>query len=167
MKTEKMSTLQFLQKKFGRIIIVAFALIAIPLILIAVLTNQYQTKVAAKFKPAKERLCKQYEQIDVTDVIAQKGGACVVTDDLMVIPLGGDTVFAQDRITKEQWLDFLMQVGELEQFRYDVAYCEGGGYYLVLKLPVALTMNFVFTSNSDNANNTRNVSRLLPIICKC
>lgn len=154
-KIKGVKTQSFLQKKFRAMVLLAFVLMIIPNIMVTALSAYYHDTVEARYESAYQRLKDYYEDIDISDVIDENGGASVVTSKLEVIHLGGIKTFEENELSVTQWTEFLRKTGKLDVYGYDIAYNEQKGYWLVIQMPVSFTILVSFAGNAESYENTK------------
>lgn len=153
-----------LWKNFWVMILMAFMGIAIPYFMIAGLSYYYESIKYNNIQTAQERMQDDYKEIQTTDIVEQNGGVCVVTGELEVINLAGTPLFETAVLTKAEWADFLQKSGTLDIVGYDIAYNEKEDFWLIISVPVALTIRIDYAANSDAPANGNALKWLLFIV---
>lgn len=150
---KKIGVEKLLWRNFWVMILLVFLGIAIPYFMIIGLSNYYEQYKFAGIKSAEERIADDYTTISTQDILDMNGSIAVVTGNLSVINLAGDPIFNKINLSKKEWSDFLISSGELDVVNYDIAYNSNQDFWLVIGVPVALTIRFNYAANSDSPEN--------------
>lgn len=101
---------------------------------------------------AYERLCEDPHDIYVQDYIDRDGSAAVVDKDLNVTELGGPAMFEKDKLTTEEWSEFITSSND-KLYTYKFAYYDGEEpYWLVLRYPVSFVYSLAINVDSAQPN---------------
>lgn len=150
----KNSIQSMLWKNFALMVLISFFLIAVPYYMVVALTSYFSDVKYADIRSASERMMDNYEEIEIDDILGKNGGVDIVTGDLQVIHLGGKEVFSEEVLSKGEWTEFLKRSGELSTVGYDIAYNEKEDFWLVLSVPVAMTITINYAANADSTENS-------------
>ncbi len=161
----KSDVAKLLWQNFWVMIGLVFLGIVIPYLMIIGLSSYYEDYKYQNLESAEKRMQDDYDAIETEDVVRQNGGVAIVTGEYKVIQLAGPSVFGKEQLTKGEWADFLRASGKLDVVGYDIAYNEREDFWLVLQVPVALTIQVDFAANSDSLENATVVKWMVFIIC--
>lgn len=158
-----LTTRDYLRHKFIHVILATLGFLLLPLFLL--ITVQWiSSKVNTEYIPAEDRLQTIYSDIRIDDIVELGGGAMVVNKQYEVIELGGKTVCDKKSFSEKEWTEFLLSAGNSSKYRYDIAYDENGEYWLVLRIPYAIRVFFLFDHNSE-ATNYKTTAGVFFFIC--
>lgn len=157
---------RLLWKNFWGMILLVFVGIAVPYFMIVGLSNYYENYKYNVIQTAKERITDDYTMIPKQDVLEHNGSMAIVKGDLSVISLIGEPIFDKEKLTKEEWSDFLVRSGKLDIVEYDIAYHAEKDFWLVIATPVALTIRIDYAANADSPENA-NIMKWMLLVFFC
>ena len=140
------TTSKLLKRRFIWTIFATIVLSFFPLALLA-LANVLFPDPLSSAPSAYDRLREDPHDIYFQDYIENDGSAAVVDKDLNVTELGGPAIFGKDKITAEEWGEFLSL--EATKYQDTFAYYDGAEpYWLILRAPA--NFRYVLSINFDS-----------------
>lgn len=138
----------YLWRNYIFIIVAATLLIIIPYLVLGVLSQVFQSRVMSNQYTATSIMADSIEDIDINDVIDNKGSVDVITGDLSVMHLGGTNTIPVTQFTMEQFTEFLMKTeNAYSDYHRDIAYNKNEGFWLVVTFPVSLRLELIIQYN--------------------
>ncbi len=157
------TTRKYLRQKFVRVILAALGFAFLPFFLIVMIQNLFGVNRVQENEAA-ELLRESREDIDVSELLRKGGSAAIVDEDFYVTPLGGDGIFGKDRLSTQEWTDFLCNAEKTMGWETDVAYHDGEDrYFLVIKKPQAVTFSITVFFNREAVHYRKTVASFLAI----
>ncbi len=96
--------------------------------------------------------------MDVTPITKHGGSVAMVDINGRVTALGGAPLFGKQKLTINEWTDFLTAVADPnEKYTYTVAYDEVGEFWLVVGFPTAVRIQFSFAANPQSTSFAQSI----------
>lgn len=132
-------------------IAVVALLILVPYFILVFVSNDTDAQVISNIYTADSLMKNSIEEIDISEVIAKNGSVDIITADYTIQHLGGEDTFAQDKFTREEFTDFLLEVNNDNSiYSRSIAYNAQEEFWLVVTFPVSLKMLFVLQYNVES-----------------
>lgn len=121
-------------------------------ILGAFISKEWVEKTLPSVRYAAEQLIdKDIDHIDWTNITTYGGSAARVDKRGNVTQLCGQPIFEKQKLTMNEWTHFLIECGDLTQkYTYSVAYEQQEEFWLVIRFPVSIRVQFNFVTNLES-----------------
>lgn len=160
---DDITTKAYFRRGFNRVILVTFAFIMIPILLMVFVQGGFHDNSALGYISA-EDLIGDYRQEKIDELLGQNASVMIVLKDLSVLPVCGENIYNGSSFSEEKWADFLLSSSEISGYRYDIAYDEIAEQWIVIRYPRPIQFIFALDINANSLKDRATVGVFVLIL---